>query len=138
MWDTVTFEEKPRKFEAFFFAGGIDGPQGFKQLLIWLHNRGFMAAYVPDLMWEVDSDPAVAPRKVEELVYVRNRGYIKGSPEFTMEINPKRWVILGLDGSLFMMTQEAVEGRFVASDVKALHLYDQAIAAQKLYQEGGS
>jgi hypothetical protein len=112
----VTFVEKPRNFEAFYFHGGL---KSFETFARWAHKRGLMAAYQPPQTW-VDEDAVcgstVPISQLVELVYIRNRGYIKGAPDFTMALEPDHWFVMQPDGQFVMMTHKEVAERFRTGD----------------------
>lgn len=114
----VTFVEKPRDFQGFFFRGGYAGENGFTRFMMWAYDRGYIAAYQPDSQWispdDADGQP---PRHIKEMVHICRRGYIKGTPGFTEEMFPNHWFIIGPNHEVLIMTPEAVAERFRADDL---------------------
>jgi hypothetical protein len=110
----VRFVEKPQDYQAFYFGGDF---HSFKEFMRWARERGFITSYQPDLSWQHGDAVDGHPMSVPEIVYIWRSGYIKGSStQEVLEMRPKTWFIIGLDGKPFFLNQNAVEERFKTGD----------------------
>lgn len=101
------FAEKPQKFDAFCFKGGGDSAREF---IIWANERGFTAAWIPELDYKTEFDSETVMHIQERIQFTR-RGYIKGDQVFG-ELLPERWFVLQPEGEPVIMTKAAFAGRF--------------------------
>jgi hypothetical protein len=105
----VLAREKPALFDAFWFEGG--GDREARAFQVWAHERGFHAAWVQGIEYQSEYRGGET-NVINETMWVIDNRYVKGEQLDMLEMPPKRWFIIGLDGRPFLMSKEAFERRF--------------------------